>query len=387
MLPLAVAALSLVPIPADWSPIEDELSTEQMQKGLAEVSGRVTRDELEKSLAIIDPRHQLDPFIAIGERSLSVYRRAGRNDLIIEVMLRTTPAKQPPSRTLVIDPGHWGGTWSALEQRHVTVAGGAPVREGDITLSTALRVRAKVPEVRLTRTRIASGDFPENTRPEYDARRESRISVSESHGTTLPWPTLADAIRLWPYRHQQEPFPLYTHYDLRARDMGVHDDEAFVSIHYNVASADQTNGIMAFVYGNALDGELMNVSQRYWAIRHALDGYLPASIELATAFARAMQRRMALPALAPSHRDDKANKIVLDELAGVHARNLAVLRRAPGVAVLLEGPCMNAGEEYHRFISERISVDGVAIPARAEEYADAIADVARQFFANSRGRP
>jgi N-acetylmuramoyl-L-alanine amidase len=288
---------------------------------------------------------------------------------------------------LVIDPGHWGGTWSQLEQRHITVAGGPPVREGDITLSTALRVRAKVPEVRLTRTRSATGEFPENTRSTYDAAREGRIAIGESHVTTLPWATIGDIVSLWPYRQKEQPFGLYTHYDLRARLMDVHDDDAFVSIHYNVASADQTDGIMAFVYGDALDGELMNPSQRYWALRHALNGYLPTSIELATKLARAMQARMRLPALAPSHRDDKPNRIVLDADAGVHARNLAVLRRAPGVAVLLEGPCMNAALEYHRFTSERIGVDGVAVPERAEEYADAIADVARQFFAKALTAP
>ncbi len=356
-----------------------------MQVGLAAVSGRTTRDAFVRDLQLIDPLHQLDPFLLVSDRTVALYADAKRHDLIAEVGFRSEPFPSPQWRSIVADPGHWGGTWSQLEHRHVTVGAGPPVREGDLTLATALRLRAKLANVRLTRTQVATETFPAGLRAGYDAEHERRIILGESFSPWVGWPTLFDHLLLWPERRAltgARAYEAYTHYDLRSRPADAQQDEIFVSIHYNVSSSGQANGIMAFVYGDALEGELSTLSQRYWAVRRALDGTLGVSRDLATRFAWALQRRMQLPPIGPDTDPQRPNKITLDEKAGVHARNLAVLRRAPGPAVLLEGPCMNAAEEYPRFLSERVNLDGVMVPVRSEEYADAIADVMREFFAS-----
>jgi N-acetylmuramoyl-L-alanine amidase len=374
-----------MPLPASLSPFADELDSRSMQVGLAAVSGRTTRDAFMRDLQVIDPLHQLDPYLVVSERTVALYRDAGHRELVAEVGLRAEDAPRPVWRTLVADPGHWGGSWSQLEHRHVTVGAGAPVREGDLTLATALRLRGKVPNVRLTRTHVADTVFPEGVREGYDPAHERRIILGATFSPWLGWPTLLDHLLLMPEERAlatTRAYEAYTHYDLRSRPADVQADEIFVSIHYNVASLGQANGIMAFIYGDALEGELSTPSQRFWAVRRALDGTLSVSRDLATRFAWALQRRMSLPPIGPEPDAKRPNKVTLDEKAGVHARNLAVLRRAPGPAVLLEGPCMNAAEEYPRFLSERVNLDGVLIPVRAEEYADAIADVAREFFAS-----
>ncbi len=388
---LAVTAIAVAPIPQSSSPFADEVDQKGMQLGLSAVSGRTTRDAFMRDLAIIDPLHQLDPYLVVGERSVALYRDVKHHALVAEVSLRTSePAEKPSWRTMVVDPGHWGGTWSQLERRHVTVGGGGPVREGDLTLATALRLRAKLPDVRLTRTQVATEAFPLGVRADYDQAFEQRIIMGESFSPWLGWPTLADVLRLWPERNamaDKRAYETYTHFDLRSRPAGVRPDEIFVSVHYNVSNVGQANGIMAFIYGDALEGELATPSQRYWAVRRALDGTLSVSRELATQFAWALQKRMGLPPIGENPNAEKPNRITLDGAAGVHARNLAVLRRAPGPAVLLEGPCMNDAAEYPRFLNERVSLDGVMVPVRAEEYADAIADVARRFFALSGAAP
>lgn len=382
---LAITAMAVVPIPQALSPFADEVDQRSMQVGLSAVSGRTTHDAFVRDLAIIDPLHQLDPYLVVGERTVALYRDAKHRELVAEVSLRAAEAADKPSwRTMVVDPGHWGGTWSQLEHRHITVAAGAPVREGDLTLATALRLRTKVPDVRLTRTQVATTAFPLGTRAGYDQAFEQRIMMGESFAPWLGWPTLVDVFRLWPERTamaDKRAYETYTHFDLRSRPAEVQADEIFVSVHYNVSNVGQSNGIMAFVYGDALEGELSTPSQRYWAARRALDGTLQVSRELATQFAWALQKRLSLPPIGENPDAEKPNRITLDNDAGVHARNLAVLRRAPGPAVLLEGPCMNDLAEYPRFLNERVNLDGVMVPVRAEEYADAIADVARRFFA------
>ena len=361
-----------------------------MQVGLAAVSARTTREAFALDLQLIDPLHQLDPFLVINDRTVAFYRDAKHRELVAQVILRAEASANRPWRAVVADPGHWGGTWSQLEHRHVTVGAGGAVREGDLTLATALRLRAKLPNVRLTRTQVAETTFPAGVRAGYDPAHERRIILGESFSPWLGWPTLMDHVVMWPERRAlagSRAYEAYTHYDLRSRPADVQSDEIFVSIHYNVASVGQADGIMAFIYGNALEGELSTPSQRYWALRRALDGTLSVSLELATRFAWSLQRRLALPPIGPDPDDKRPNRVTLDEKAGVHARNLAVLRRAPGPAVLLEGPCMNADAEYPRFLSERVNLDGVLVPVRAEEYADAIADVAREFFASSDLKP
>ncbi len=59
----------------------------------------------------------------------------------------------------------------------------------------------------------------------------------------------------------------------------------------------------------------------------------------------------------------------------MYARNLAVLRRAPGVSLLLEGPCLNQTDEYPRMLGTELEVDGRRYPARIRQYADAVSEV------------
>lgn len=390
ILVILLACLPFVPVGARWSPIADELTDDAMRVGLMQVADRVTRAELDKALAIVDPLKQLAPYIAVSETSVVVYRDLRHFEELATVPLRATAqTKMSPPRTIVIDPGHWGGTWATAEKRNYAVPGGPAIPEGEVALKTALRIREKLGDqpVTLTRTVNATAEFPLGVRPGYDAERERRIALGESYRPLLPWVALIDRLRVGPDAYADKAFDLYTRYDLRARLANVDPEDVFISIHYNIANERQTNGLMAFVHGNALEGELTTPTQRYWAMRRALDGTLPRSIALARVLASAMQRRMQLPALAPDPAEIRPNRLVLDEAAGLHARNLAVLRRAPGIAILLEGPCVNAPEEYQRFAGEHVVIDGVTMPVRAEEYADAVATGMREFFAKRDPRP
>ncbi|MBC7794455.1 MAG: N-acetylmuramoyl-L-alanine amidase [Clostridia bacterium] len=385
-----VAALPFLPLCVYWSPVEDELGTAEMRDGLAAVGARVTRTGFVEALELIDPHDQLASYLTIQHASVSVYRDTHHFERLAEVPLRSTPLTEHTTpRSMIIDPGHWGGTWAEAEKRNYAVPGGPAIPEGEVALKTALRIRDKLADqkVTLTRTMNATAEFPAGIRPAYDLHRERRLAARESYNPLLPWVTPIDWVLFGPDMYADRAFDLYTRYDLRARVADASIDDVFISIHYNIASQRQTNGLMAFVYGDALDGELRTPTQRYWAIRRALDGTLPRSIALARTLANAMQRRMQLPALAPDPDEVKVNRTVLDAAAGLHARNLAVLRRARGVAVLLEGPCLNAPEEYQRFTGELVVIDGMTIPVRAEEYADAVAMGLREFFANVVMRP
>jgi hypothetical protein len=81
------------------------------------------------------------------------------------------------------------------------------------------------------------------------------------------------------------------------------------------------------------------------------------------------------PALSSDH-DAETGRFwrPIDPERGVYARNLAVLRRTPGIVLLLEGPCVNQTAEYQRLQGGEIEIDGQRYPERVRQYAQAILD-------------
>ena len=145
-----------------------------------------------------------------------------------------------------------------------------------------------------------------------------------------------------------------------------------LSIHYDFTEADD-NGVLVFMPGNFVEGDLATASQRFWAFRRVLDGSLEESRRLAGAMGRALMRRFDLPALAPAHdRETGAYWRPVDPDRGVFARNLAILRRTPGIVLLLEGPCVNQTQEYQRLQGTEVEVDGRRYPQRVRQYAEAV---------------
>ena len=128
-----------------------------------------------------------------------------------------------------------------------------------------------------------------------------------------------------------------------------------------------------FVPGNFLPDELRTASQRFWALRRALDGTLPEIIALASTLGQALMDHLDLPALARESGHPPPDPwLPVDPAHGVFARNLAILRRTPGPALVLEGPCVNQVDEYRRLVGTEIEVDGRRYPRRIRQYADAL---------------
>ena len=67
----------------------------------------------------------------------------------------------------------------------------------------------------------------------------------------------------------------------------------------------------------------------------------------------------------------------LDAEAGIYARNLAILKRTPGPVVLVEGPCLSNAAESDRLHRRTVEVEGLRVPRRVIEYADALFEALR----------
>ena len=147
-----------------------------------------------------------------------------------------------------------------------------------------------------------------------------------------------------------------------------------LSLHWDLTESGN-NGVLVFVPGNAVAGDLESASQRFWAFRRVLDGTSGETLRLARALARSLMRHLDLPAMtAGDFTEARANWRVLDAPLGVFARDLAIPRRTPGVALVLEGPCVNHPDEYRRLLGTDVEVDGRRYPARVQQYADAVVE-------------
>jgi N-acetylmuramoyl-L-alanine amidase len=382
LLPLVVAA-PFLPLPRGCDPRLEELAPDRYAE-LARFSDTRTRREIETALRLVDPEGALAPYLALQDTGLEVRLAPTDRAPAVRVGLRASPLPPGawPRQRIALDPGHAGGAWSQIEQRHVTRDGGPPVREGDLNWATARLVErdlvASGRSVRLTRPPPPTAPFTIGSDPRFDPKREARLWLAE-HRSEIPWLAPYWAWGLWREGRSLPgtmPFELYTRHDLRGRAAAADAFSAdlLVSLHHDWCH-DDSNGIFVFVVGSFARSELVTASQRFWALRRVLDGSLDRSARLAGNVARALMQKLDLPALSPAYvAQNFSGWLAVDPTVGVYARNLAMLRRAPGVAIVTEGPCMNEAAEYQRLQGQELELDGRRYPARVRAYADAVVE-------------
>jgi N-acetylmuramoyl-L-alanine amidase len=389
---LAVAAVAL-PLPRACDPRREEVPRERYAE-LARFSGARTHDEVAQALRHVDPAGQLAPYHTLGDAALEIRPYAGDPAGAVRVTLRPPgeAGPSPPARTLrriALDPGHNGGTWSRLEKRHVEPSGGTAVREGDLAWATARlaerALRAAGFEVALLRGPPPEAPYPTGADPAFDVTAEAAFRLSDLSPRErpsplgLPWLTPLGAWELERQRAnlvRSTPFELYTRFELRRRARVAEGfaPDVTLSLHWDLTESGK-NGVLVFVPGNSVAGDLGSASQRFWAFRHVLDGTSAETLRLARVFARSLMRHFDLPAMtAEDFSEARANWRTLDAGLGVFARDVAIPRRTPGVALILEGPCVNHPDEYQRLLGTEIEVDGRRYPARVQQYADAVVE-------------
>ncbi len=384
------AAVLLVPFgePAG-PPWRDEVAAER--RTVDDLAGRVTAAEARAALAVIDPKSQLGPYLTISGEEAWVRLRDGgppeRLPLAPATVERARPATLSGMRIL-LDPGHFGGAWSEVESRHVAVSGGEPIKEGDLTWAVARLLEARLAgagaEVVLTRGPPPTRPFPHRLHPAFDAELEGAILLSErmARPPWSSWRRLYPSLygRLMLERAARElieevgTFRLYNGFDLRRRSALGAGFDLTLSIHFNTTGPRRDNWVMAFVFGNVMNGEAFTASQRYWSLRRVFDGHWFEQLALARGIVTAMKRHMDLPSLDPEllAAVEEPTKVVVDRERGVFARNLAILRRTPGRVVLIEGPCVDNAAEIVRLRDRSVVVDGRGYPRRVQQYADAV---------------
>lgn len=377
----------------------DELIAVEDYAALASYSGRVTPEELDAALAIINPYGTLAPYLGLEPDGAVLYESPQRQVELARIPWRESagPLPELDGRTvaglrIVLDPGHFGGAFSEVERRHIIIRDREPVREGDLNWGTAVILKKKLAtagaEVILSRGPPPEEPFPEvgAESPVFDSDEAilAWLERQVGHLMTVRWlrdnpeqltrfrVAAAAAVRAPGFAPDESFFAAFNRFDYRRRGLLAEavGADLFLSLHHNISGRDWVNRLVVFVPG-FIRWDPDREPGRYYAFRRALEGDLPVLVELAHDISKAMQRELEVPA------DQYVKKPNFDKLPlfpwdGVFARNLGVLRRATGPALLIEGPCMNQVGENAKLLRHDLSIDGRPYPIRVKEYANAV---------------
>ena len=111
----------------------------------------ITRDQFQSLLAkVYCPREAWwKPWIVIEQGKARIRKQAGKKDWYDLSFCKKPkePTGSPKKRKslkglkIALDPGHIGGKYSEMEGRHFVMGKDSPVKEGELSLETALKLK------------------------------------------------------------------------------------------------------------------------------------------------------------------------------------------------------------------------------------------------------
>jgi N-acetylmuramoyl-L-alanine amidase len=307
-----------------------------------------------------------------------------------------TPQRPLAGLRVAVDPGHSGGPYAMLEERHLELrpAPGAPpvvIQEGDLALRTALELRAKLAgrgaEVILTRDApsLVHG-LPLHAFRPFAEQLLRRIALDPAYAraeASLAPPErlrLRAAVAVWAVKKQSRFASLRARAEL-ARRAGA---DLLISIHYNAApfpSGERgPQEVLAMVGGFHGADRLYNPYYRWRALEaaFAVDAF-DASAHLGALCVAAMSERLAVPAAGETRYPDHLPiRDAAGRPLGVDAWDGALLRYADMPAVLTEGPYVDERDELARLQATLATPTGTP-GTRTERYAGALAACVEDF--------
>ena len=330
---------------------------------LDKYQGTITRQQFLDLLdRVYAPNNCWKEWIAVTPNGAQIVTRTGRSPFI----LRFAPDQQkacpvlhawksrsdlPPQRTtsqplaglrITLDPGHLGGKWAAMEERWFRVAGGTPVKEGDMTLRVAkiLAPRLRTLGATVTMTRSHPG-------PTTSLRPQNFRTLAASELQMKGKTTTAHAIR----KESERLF--YRTAEIKNRARLVNEKfrpDLVLCLHFNAEAwgkethpqLSPKNHLHLLVNGAVSSEELSREDQRFDLLLKLLNRSSSEEIPLANAVANSLAVTTSLPPYVyQSH-----NAIRISPY--VWARNLLATRLFQCPVIFVEAYVMNNPEVVAR---------------------------------------
>jgi N-acetylmuramoyl-L-alanine amidase len=296
------------------------------------------------------------PWIEIEENRARIRKKAGSDDWYDLQFLESNETSnfslsrfQLSGSKILIDPGHIGGDFSEMEGRHFAIGDDEPVKEGDLALSVALKLKSELQKkgaiVSLSR---------EQNKPVSQKRPQDFKELAQTWFSRMEWlQKLSEEERSKRIQKRQELyFYRVSEIMVRSEIIRKSQPDLVLCIHLNAApwpdpdnkSLVTRNDYHVLVNGCYMGGEVAYDNQRFEMIWRLVNRWAGKERLIAEHMSQAFAQETGLPAFAYKG----PNALKIGEVEGVWARNLLANRIYEAPVVFLEPYIANSEEVYQR---------------------------------------
>ena len=342
---LAAAKLNDLADPPDWSRLDS------FQKSISK------QEFLRQLNEVYCPRKSWwSPWIEIEENRARIRKKAGSDDWYDLQFLESNETSnfslsrfQLSGSKILIDPGHIGGDFSEMEGRHFAMANDDPVKEGDLALSVALKLKSELEK----KGAVVSLSRKEN-QPVTQLRPKDFKELAENWFSRMEWlHELPEDEKSKRIQKRQELY-FYRVSEIMARSEIIRKSQPdlILCIHLNAApwpdpdnkSLVARNDYHVLVNGCFMGGEIAYDNQRFEMVWRLVNRWAGKERLIAEHMSQAFAQETGLPAFAYKG----PNALKIGEVEGVWARNLLANRIYEAPVVFLEPYIANSEEVYQR---------------------------------------
>lgn len=347
---------------------------------------KLTQKEIQKKLeSYLEKDPSIRSFYKLTADELVIGKLEEQN---IDYTLKLSQVIQPYKKTektlkgarIAIDPGHFGGIFSKLEQRFVFFPAQKGKRaisfdEGTLTYLTALKLKSlleiKGATVFLTKDGIGKGCLEKNF---FEWLQEQAGLWSGKESLSEIWRKKFNKIDL----------------EARAEAINAFKPDLTIIIHYNASSyipnkraAEQTSNAnynLAFVPGAFAKGDLDSIESRYEFLRLIVTQDCEESIKLSQHITSQFTKQLKVPLIFDTEKDPYEPNLCLKQENGIYARNLFLTRSVHGPLCYGETLIQNNPEEAIRLSTLDSQVEGIPCSKRVLEVARAYFRGIQEYF-------
>lgn len=312
--------------------------------------------------------------------------------------LEELPAlKNPPEQPLrglriALDPGHIGGEFARMEERHFKLNGGPAEQEA---VQNLLVARLLAPQLQRDGATVlfTKNDFkpvtdatPEQFREE--AAKHVRAHVAPRPDVRAMGELAREAFLLDALRKRME-LEFYRNAEIRARAALVTErlrPDLTLCIHFNaIGDTDRPapdNRLLLIIHGGYSRDSVETPQWKFQLLWKLLENSHPTELAAADAISRAMAAALKLP---PERTKQDPNYAAVSDNPYIYGRNLIANRLYHGPVIYLEPYYQNNPTTYARLLTgdydgER-DFGGQRLRSIFREYADAVARGVTEFYA------
>ena len=376
-------------------------------KSLEAYQGTITRREFERLLTtVFVTGGSWREFMEIGENEVRIRTADGENAEVFVLRFANegsaktparwwrVPGELPPAAAgkpldglhIAIDPGHIGGEWARIEERCFDAGDGHAVREGDLTLQVAKRLK---PQLESLGARVSV--VREKAEPVTQWRPEGLVEIARQANDISAAPDSPSALRKLAERLFYRTAEIHARADLVNQSI---KPDLVLCLHFNAEAWGDPNQprlvdhshFHILVNGAYSDEELRLADHRFAMLDKLLSRSHEEETSIGMSVANVFARKSGLPPYA--YRVGATNALPVNGHPYLWARNLLANRLYQCPVIFMEPYVMNSITDHARIklgdYDGTRDVNGTPRVSIIREYADALAEGLKQAYAERR---